>query len=284
MIGVSWKRQRFLWVTILLLVAPGSILLHPRARAALRLVGGFDPLPLDGRIYFEAGAESQAKQLARALPEAVAAVERVHGLPFESSFRVYFCGSHESFTRRLRLPNRSTVRGVAFTRDVWLSPMVFDFHGRNTHAESIGHELSHLHFRQHLGWIRQARNVPTWFAEGLADLASGTGFEIVSRARGLAALRAGHRFEPDGQGHLPLPKPIFEYGLSPPMLHAQSRLFVEYLATAQPNAFSRFVPALLTGEPFESAFQEAFDRTLAESWRLFLSQLQSERSGPATGR
>lgn len=272
-------RRRFLLLAALLLLTPLSILLHPRARASVRAVSGFSPHPIDGRVFFEPGADDFAERFARALPAAVEAVETTHSLPFKSPFRVYVCASHESFSRRLSLPENTPVRGLAFLWDVWLSPKSFDFNGLDTHRQSLTHELSHLHMGQYLGWIGRAKNVPTWFAEGLADIAADTGFEIATRSMAVDALSRQHYFLPDTSGHLPFPRRPTDYGLSAPLLHAQSRLFVEYLRAQDRVAFSQFVSSVLSGASFETSFEEAFRTNVVASWDSFVTEISSHAEG-----
>lgn len=274
-VGKTARRslRRRIWVgsaaAAVLVVA--ALVLVPRLRATLRLVGGFEVLPGNSRVYFEPGGRAQAEELARSLPEAITRVERLHGRPFRAPFRVYLCSTHAAFCRRTGLPEGSPVRGFAFLRDVWISPLAFEFRGFDTHESALSHELSHLHLGQYLGWFERTRKIPTWFSEGLADVASGTGFEIVSRAEGLRGLAQGPRFEPDGKGRWLWPRPLTGYGLSPPGLHSQARLFVEYLAADE--RFPQFVVALSSGEPFESAFREHLGRPLESAWRDFLRDL-----------
>ena len=99
------SRRKKTWIIVvalaLLALSPLLVLAHPRARAALRLTSGFTPLEQDSRVLYEAGAEDDARWIARALPGAVERIEESHGLPFRSDFRVYVCASHESFSRRV---------------------------------------------------------------------------------------------------------------------------------------------------------------------------------------
>ena len=259
----------------LTLLALGATLLlaFPRARASLRWKPGFQPLAVDSRIFFEPGALPMAQRFAALLPDAISRVEEAHGQPFRSRFRVYVCSSHESFTRHLGLRQIVPVRGLVM-KDIWLSPLAFDFHGLDTHRESLVHELSHLHFRQHLGWIRNQRSIPTWFAEGLADVVADTGGEIFTRQMALAAFASGHHFEPDGQGGFPSGRRILDYGVPGPLLHQQSRMFVEFLQAGNVQEFQLFLGALLEGANFRKAFGSHFGVGLDEAWQLFLRSLE----------
>jgi hypothetical protein len=226
-------------------------------------------------VFYEAGAEVHAKRVAQVLPQAITRVEECHTAPFESRFRVYVCASHDSFTRRIGHPATIPVRGIAFHWDVWISPKSFAFYGRDTHQETLTHELSHLHLGQHLGWWRRAA-LPTWFSEGLADWVADTGTEIVSREEALQGLRTGHHLVPDAPRRLPIPRTPQDYGVTWPMLHSQSRLFIEYLHSGDGESFREFVAAVVRGSGFAVAFTDHFDRSLDEAWREFLKSVQTD--------
>jgi len=171
------------------------------------------------------------------------------------------------------------VRGMALARDVWLSPLAFEYRGRDTHRESLTHELVHLHVAQHLGWHHRIRTLPTWFSEGLADLVAGTGFETFAAEAAATALREGPRFSPDAAGRPLMPRPPTGYGLPAPLLHAEARLFVEHLRDRDPRGFREMVGAVLDGRPFADAVDETFGRPLDRLWSDFLGELrQSARA------
>jgi hypothetical protein len=252
----------------LLALAPLLILVHPRARAALRLSPGFRPLPEDSRVMFEPGAAAHARRMARALPAAIERVETEQGRPFRADVRVYVCATHETFAEHTGQPPTIPVRGMALLWDVWVSPLAFRFEGQDTHRETLTHELSHLHLKQHLGWLGNVAGLPAWFREGLADQVAGTGHERVSRAAALAALRAGPRLDPELSGG---PR---EHGLSWPMFHGQARLFTEHLRARDPHTFRSFLAAVLDGEPFARATRDHLGATLPQLWSEYLADLQ----------
>lgn len=132
---------------------------------------------------------------------------------------------------------------------------------------------------QYLGWIGRAKNVPTWFAEGLADIAADTGFEIATRSMAVDALSRQRYFLPDTRGHLPIPRRPTDYGLSAPLFHAESRLFVEYLRARDRLAFSQLVSSVLSGAAFEASFEEAFSTDVGASWGSFLAEITSHAEG-----
>ncbi len=275
----SGPRRRRTWAIIVglgtLVVAALLVLVQPRARAALRLVHGFSTLDADPRVRFEAGAEDLARAIAAALPAAIARVEECQSGAFETPFRVYVCASHESFTRHIGEQVSSPVRGIAFPWDIWVSPKALSFHGKDTHRETLVHELSHLHLGQMLGWWHRIKEVPSWFQEGLADWAAGTGDEIVSRREAREAIISGHSIVLDESGHLPFPKRPETYGMTWPMFHMQSRMFVEYLRSRDANAFAGFVTAVVRGAGFKSAFEENFGEDLSDVWKDFFESMEA---------
>jgi hypothetical protein len=244
------------------------------------LTSGFQSLDEDSRVFYEPGAEVHARRWAESLPEVIARVEDRQGQPFKSTFRVYVCASHESFTRRLGERRDSPARGMKLFRDIWMSPLAFDFRGSDTHRQSITHELSHLHMTQQLGPRSIVGTVPTWFAEGLADWVADTGSEIISRQAALDAFAAGNHFVPDARGRFLLPRTAKHYGVSWPMLHRQSRMFVEYLHDRAGKSFTDFVVAVGKGARFDVAFRDHFGYSLAKVWQEFLESLASDPGNP----
>jgi len=247
--------------------------LHPRARAAVRWSPGFQALEEDSRVFYEPGAEAHARRVAKALPAAMARVEECQGRPLEPGFRVYMCVSHGSFTRRLGESPDSPARGMKLCRDIWVSPLAFDFRGSDTHRQTIAHELSHLHMTQQLGLRSIMGPVPTWFVEGLANWVAHSGGEIVSRRDALEAFARGDHFVPDATGRFLFPRTAKHYGVSWPMLHQQSRLFVEYLHERSGRSFEDFIVAVGRGERFEAAFQAHCGDSLGNAWSNFLESL-----------
>jgi hypothetical protein len=168
--------------------------------------------------------------------------------------------------------------------DVWVSPKAFAFYGKDTHRQTLAHELSHLHLRQQLGWLRKTQRVPAWFVEGLADWVAGTGEEIVSRNAALKGFINGRHLMPDASGRLPLPKGAHDYGLTWPMFHLQSRMFIEYLHDRDEKSFGRFVAAVVDGDRFDVAFNEHFGDSLEIVWQEFMDALANHGLAPLAGR
>jgi hypothetical protein len=259
----------------ILVLLPLLVMVHPRARAAARLTSGFQSLEEDTRVFYEPAAEVHARRFAESLPAAIARVEEYQGRPFTSDFRVYVCASHESFTRHLGERPDSPARGMKLFKDIWVSPLAFDFRGSDTHRQTIMHELSHLHMTQQLGPRTIMGTVPTWFVEGLADWVAGTGGEIITHQDALAAFASGNHFVPDSKGRFLFPQTAKHYGISWPMLHRQSRMFVEYVHDRAGGSFRDFVVAVGKGERFDVAFLEHHGASLDNVWNDFLESLDS---------
>lgn len=251
------------------------LLMQPRARAVLRLTQAFAPLTQGGQVFCEPGAQDYAERIADALPAATARVEEYHSVPFKSGFRVYVCSTHESFTKHIGHHVTSPVRGIVFLRDIWISPKAFAFFGRDTHKQTLAHELSHLHLSQHLSWWRRVREVPSWFLEGLADWVANTGDEIVSREEARKEFLTGRHLVPDAKGKLFFPKSPQDYGLTWPLFHMQSRMFVEYLHGRDEESLKNFLKAVLGGDRFDTAFDAHFENSLENIYHDFLDSLKS---------
>lgn len=270
------------WVILILLavlLSPLLILILPRARTAARLVSGFEPLAADPRVWYEPGAEEYASQLAEALPEAVRRVEALQPLPFEPGFRVYVTATHQRFMELIGQAPRIPVRGITFPWDVWISPRAFDFFGSDTHLQTLTHELSHLHLKHHSGRFGGRRNLPSWFCEGLANQAADMGFDRISREDAVEALISGRHFQPDTEGRFLL-KDAAQYGITWPLLHSQSRLFLDYLRVRDPEALGRHLLALFDGEDFGESFAEHYGENLGAVWSDFLFNLQRSHRRP----
>ena len=138
----------------------------------------------------------------------------------------------------------------------------------NTGTGTLVHELTHALISYDFP------RVPTWFNEGLANWVSGTGEDRVTRDEGIAEIRAGRVMAPDDTGQFPLPKTPADYGLSWPMLHVQSLLFVEYLALRDRDAFDVFLGEVLDGEDFGPSFVRQFGAGPDILWREFTSTLE----------
>lgn len=270
---MRWKRWLLVTTGILLAGAAGFLAAVPRARAAFRLTPHLITLDGDPRVRYEPGAREAARQVAASLPAVLTRIEAAQGRPFKPGFRVVVCASHKRFAHWIGHAPDSPVMGIAMPFDVWLSPALLTAAGRDRHREGLGHELSHLHFNQHLFWYSRLRQIPLWFSEGLADWASGWEPDRVSRDDALRALRQGPRMTPETRGYLSLAKGSARSGVSWPMMHRQGVLFIEYLVETDEAAFHALVHDLLDGIPFSDAFRQRFGYDLAQVWARFLTTI-----------
>ncbi len=275
---MSTRRRLLLVILLIVLLSPLLLLLSSKARAALRLVSGFEQLESDPRFWYEPGAEGLAERLAEVLPEAIRRVEALQPHPFQPGFRVYVPASHESFMGHISQDPRAPVRGIAFPWDVWVSPKAFDFYGMDTHLQTLTHELSHLHLKQQAGRYGGRRNLPSWFCEGLANKAAGMGFDRISREEAMQALASGRHFHPDTEGYFLL-KDAAQYGVSWPLLHSQSRLFLDFLQERDPEALNRHLLALYDGRDFGMSLEEQYGISLDSLWLEFVAALPESSAG-----
>ena len=284
--NVTRRRRVMLFTAIgvlcLLAVAAAR---SPWGIALLKSKEHFIVSAIDERVLYEPGAEAHGEAIARALPDAVALIEREHGLPFAHEFVVYVCATQAGINGFLGQPPDTPIRGASvFSRTVFIAPRAFDFGGLDTHREALGHELSHLHLRQRLGYFRHLTDIPTWFNEGLADAATGSGGEHVSHERAIGSILSGDCFVPDSRGSFPRPKRARDYGVSYPMLHAQSGMFVTYLREHRGDAFREFLLDIQRRERFASAFERRFGADVETMWDRFVQHVRDGHSEGATSR
>ena len=149
------KRKRkvivIVFSSIILLLAV-LFFISPYSTALLKSKSHFINHVKNDKVLYEAGAEDYADSIAVYLPEAIERVEQLHGLPFEESFNIYVCKTQKSFNEYTAIKSPYPIRGTALLGDVLIAPSAFNFFGRDTHKETLTHELSHLHFRQRLGF------------------------------------------------------------------------------------------------------------------------------------
>jgi hypothetical protein len=133
-----------------------------------------------------------------------------------------------------------------------------------------------------LGWWSRVKDIPPWFQEGMADRVADTGNEIVSRQEAREAMLSGYRIELDESGHLPFPQRPETYGMTWPMFHIQSRMFIEYLRSRDAESFREFITAVVRGAEFGPAFKDAFNQSISHVWEDFIESidvLPQEHSG-----
>lgn len=242
----------------------------PVVAALAKSTDAFIPNGTDGRVLSEPGAEAEADRVADFLSEAVDRVETEHGRPFRNPFRVYVCATQQSLNEFIGLPPGAPIRGTVRFGDIFLAPSAFAWQGQDLHRESLLHEMSHLHLRQHLGFLAYRGKVPSWFHEGLADIVGEVGGEGITEAEALAAIQEGRALQPDSTGRLWTPERISSGGLAGPMFHRQSRMFLGYIRDRDPEAFQAFLGSLLDERELAGPFRRHLGLGTREMWSAFL--------------
>lgn len=224
----------------------------------------------DARVRYEPGAEDAAVTVARALPEAIATVERAHFRPFGKPVRIYVCATTTSFDRYGR--GVQGAGGFVLNERLFLSPKPTNTAERLPRL--LVHELSHLHLEQQLGMIRAARRLPGWFKEGLAVfVAKGGGAETVNESAARDAIVSGRVFRLDRKGSVLHPQTPSRDGLDPHLFYRESAMFVAFLARQNPTAFERLLGGIHDGDAFALAVQRAFGVDLPVLWQRFVQSL-----------
>ncbi|MEO1766052.1 hypothetical protein [Thiobacter aerophilum] len=247
------------------------------ATQPLRSPVSFAVLEDEPRVRFEPGAEAYARQVAALLPQAVAQVEAAHYLPFADLVMVHVCGSETCFAAHVT--SRNVSGATVPDNQVFLAPRLFD---RETQRLSmiLAHELSHLHLGQRLG--HYTHEVPVWFHEGLAALASGGGgADYASEAEARAAFAAGRAFSPatlDTPDHRHRAE---DWGLSPHLFYRQAMMFLQYLKQESETRFREFLLRVQDGENFTEAFGRTYNRSLLEAGQRFLEAVVPVAAAPA---
>lgn len=233
--------------------------------AYVRLSYGFVPFPENTHIMYEPGAEDLAKLAADNFAVSVKEVERRQYLSFKDkkSIRVYVFNDRERYARFSHASIRS--RGSSTTNEVYLSEKLRE--KIDTFQNILVHELSHIHIRQYTGTFKYIKDIPGWFLEGLAVVASsGGGAESVTREQARTAMRKAVQFKPDESGSIFGHKYAHNYGLEPHMYYRQAGLFVEYLNKSSPDAFKDALVDILNGDSFRDVWPKYYGRTISELW------------------
>ncbi len=262
--------------SVLLLVMVAFFLGGPYSTALFKSKSHFIQHASAPRLYYEPGAEDHADKIALCLPTAVERVEQIHGLPYEDSFTVYVCATQRSMNEFLASNPSDEIRGMVLFGSVFIAPSAFNFIGRDTHKETLIHELSHLHFRQRLGFFK-GRKHPVWFAEGFADYVAGSGGEGIEESEAIDFMSSGRHFVPEEEGDVFGSFNDAVNGLSGPMFHKQVRMFVTYLIESDSKAFKSFLREIQKGESFNDTFNKTTGSRIQDKWVQFLSQLNGEK-------
>jgi hypothetical protein len=270
---VPRRRFRSVWLVLAgLCLAGGVAVLLPGVMPLLRSTENFQSFKHDARVRYEPGAEAAAAIVARALPDAIATVERAQFRPFAKSVTIHVCASVESFERFGY--RASGAGGFVLNGRLFISPKQ-----QNT-AERLPrlltHELSHLHFQQQIGTLGYARRLPGWFKEGMAvHVADGGGAESVSEAEGRDAIARGQVFRLDATDSLRSPQTAARDGLGAHLFYRESALFVGFLARSDPPAFARLMADIYGRKRFSAAIETAYGRTLGALWDQFTAEIKA---------
>jgi len=260
---------------------PAAIRL-PAVAALTRSTKAFESLPYDSRVRFEPGAEDMADRVAAFLDQAIATVEREQGSPFIKPFQVFVCASQRSLNEFIALPPGVPIRGTVRFGQVFLAPSAFDWLGEDVHQGSLLHEMSHLHIRQHLGFLASRERVPSWFHEGLADLVGQVGGEGVTEAEAIAAILEGRTLSPDSTGRLWTLERVSSNGLIGPMFHRQSRMFLTYIRNRDPESFRSFLRELVETRAFSGPFRTSLGAGTEEMWKAFAASFDDPDPTPVS--
>jgi hypothetical protein len=246
--------------------------------ASLRSTGHFVPLVSDKRVLYEPGAEAYAKEIALLLPGALRKAEAVNPLPFKDAVEVYVCATRESCYRMTGHKAPAIV-----TTKLFISPALI--HDTKPVDRYLAHELSHLQVLQRLGAVKSLK-LPSWFKEGLAELASGgaTGSSITD-AEAEQAVIEGRSFTPDAGRNIFAsffsPRYGSYWSLTQPLFYHQSMLFVKYLQASNEAAFRELMISIQQGEGFGTAMTNKYGKDLSSIWEEYLRDLR-QRSIPGT--
>jgi len=150
--------------------------------------------------------------------------------------------------------------------DVLIAPSAFNFIGRDTHNETLIHELSHLHFQQRLGFFER-RKLPVWFNEGFED------------SDAINLILSGNHFIPEEEGEIFGSFNSALNGLSGPMFHKQAKMFVTYIIELDSLKFNSFLREIQNGESFIESFNNIMGSGIQYKWVQFLEQLSVEKQG-----
>ncbi len=266
------RAKKWLWgggLAFALLLILAAAFVGPLIAASLRSDALFLRYQSDSRIRYEAGAEATATILARELPDAIAAVEKLHGEKFPQSITVHACASLKTFGDFTAVPSAG---GIVLNKRLFISPK------ENNTPERLyrilRHELSHLHLDQKLGASAHL-HIPSWFQEGIAVVVSnGGGAENVTPTEAVRAILDGRHFVLRDSGNILLRLTGGATdGLPQHLFYRQSGLFVAFMRDSNPTAFDRFMKLLLSGETFTESIRSAYGQDLLALWQEFATKL-----------
>lgn len=270
------KKRKVIFVSLssIILLILIAFFISPYSTALLKSKSHFIKHPDNDIVLFEPGAEEYADKIAAYLPVAIKRAEQVHGLPFAQDFKIYVCCTQKSFNEYTAItsPSPFPIRGTALLGDVLIAPSAFNFMGLNTYKETITHELSHLHFRQRLGFFK-GRKHPVWFSEGFADYVAGSGGEGIEDNDAINFILSGKHFIPEEEGEIFGSFLSALNGLSGPMFHKQAKMFVTYIINSDSLKFNLFLRKIQGGESFSETFNNVMGLKIQDEWFHFLLHL-----------
>ena len=273
------KKRKVILIVLssIILILVIAFFISPYSTALLKSKSHFIKHPDNDIVLFEPGAEEYADKIAAYLPAVIERVELVHGIPFEKTFKIYVCSTQKSFNEYTAItsPSPYPIRGTAFLGDILIAPSAFNFLGLDTHRETLMHELSHLHFRQRLGFFK-GRKHPTWFGEGFADYVAGSGGEGIEENEAINFILNGKHFIPEEEGEIFGSFNSALNGLTGPMFHQQVKMFVTYIIESDSLKFKSFLSKIQEGESFSETFNQIMESSIQDKWANFLWQLKKE--------
>jgi hypothetical protein len=158
--------------------------------------------------------------------------------------------------------------------DVYIAPSAFNFEGLDTHKETLKHELSHLLFRQQLGFFKY-RKIPHWFHEGFGDYLAGSGGEGIKEENAINFILSGKHFIVQEEGEIFGSFPKVMNGISYRMFHKQAKMFVTFIVNSDSLSFNTFLQNIQEGNNFSKSFQEEMNMSISDMWTKFTNQLDS---------
>lgn len=281
-------RRRIVWTLLALPLAPitiavGTAAAMPAARhvasAWLNLPDHLPALATSPLVHFEPGAEDFAREVAVLLPVALSRIETAQGRPFAHPVIVGVYATPQTYAAANASGEPGSVGVTAFDRVV-LSPTLYGRQYPRLPA-ILAHELSHAHLQGYLSTYAFIQ-LPNWFKEGLAVMASGGGGESVSQEEARSAIGRGEHIVIEDRGSLlNLSEIRFERapaGARPShrteMAYRQAGMFVAFLHESDPPGFTRMMNAILDGRPFADAATAGYKDNIASLWQKFAAAEQ----------
>ena len=268
------KKLILIILTVMILLAFLLFMRTPYWTALTKSKDHFIENANNKRILYEPGAKEYSDKFADYFTIAVKTIEEKHFNPFPEPFKVYVCNTQKSFIEYAVAKSFYPVRGTALRGDIYLAPSAFNFKGLDTHKQTLIHELSHLHFRQRLGFFTD-RKIPQWFREGFADYVAGSGGEGIEEREAINFILNGRHFILDKEGKIFASFHKALNGLSRPMFHKQVKMFVTYIAESDSLKFKSLVLKIQNGESFKKSFKEIMETDIQGKWVQFMSYLRT---------